>query len=150
MKTLFVVIASALFGSNLSAQTIKQIHLFPEDFIGDTIFYQDVWVYPILKERDGLYGTSFGPQKEEQYMETLDKAWSCVSKVLARKMSTDGYGGYKMLYKADVGGVMRRTSKVFGSEYLFEIFFIRIRKWDGSGYHLYTTSKDPELLELGN
>ena len=115
----------------LVAQTPKKVNTFPEDFVGKTITFDNLQLWPILVEFSGYYTVQIdlaGPNHtdSEWGFKTLNKVIGVVGKGIAQELISDNVGGYNHSYFGAVKGIIIKSNKIFGSAYIFEITELRI------------------------
>lgn len=124
---IFTLICVCFIELSLSnAQTPKKVSSFPEDYIGKTITFRNIAFWPKLHELSGYYevliNVSDDPNGDEWRFGSLAKIYGAVGKNLAKKMINANFGGGNtQYYYGTVTGKIIKSSKVFGSDYIFLI-----------------------------
>jgi len=110
----------------VKAQTPKQVHSFPEEYIGKTITFKNIRYWPILDEYQGLYRVEIDiaaslEEEREWGFEPLSKIKGVVSKDIAKQMIDKGVGGYNNIYYGTITGTVIKNDQILGSPYYFQI-----------------------------
>lgn len=126
MKKIIILTLLLISATGLSAQTPMKVNVFPEDYIGKTITFTNTAFWPRLHELNGYYevliNVSDGLDGDEWGFGSLDKIYGAVNKALAKKMLSAGFGGENtQYYYGTVTGRVIKSSKAFGSDYIFLI-----------------------------
>ena len=109
--------------------TLKQIANFPEDYVGKTFTFKNIWWYPTLVAIENkLDGQTYyqmmldisGNGNKEFAMGGMSTIMGVTTKTIAKKLTTDNKSGYDYHYFGDIKGKVIKT-KTFGSKYLFVI-----------------------------
>lgn len=127
MKSLLTALVCLLIGlSTVQAQVPKKINAFPEDYVGKTLTFKNTAFWPRLHELSGYYevqiNVSDDLNADEWGFGSMDKIYGAVTKPLAKKMINANFGGDNtQFYYGTVTGKVIKSSKVFGSDYIFLI-----------------------------
>jgi len=144
--SILIIIASlSAIGQKVS---VKELSTFPEDYLGKTITFKNVWWYPTLSNKknnlDGItyYQVQLGVTDKYGNLTSFEmggmaKIQSVVKKSFAKKLTTDGKNGYEKNYFGDVTGKVIKA-KTFSSSYFFLISKIVYHNPDGSIITTYT------------
>jgi hypothetical protein len=125
LKFSSVLIAFLSFSTVTYSQTPQAVRSFPEDYVGKTITFKNVAFWPTLHESGGYYNIQIAVSaRGEEYdfgFASLDRVYGCVLKPIAKQIIKSNLGGYQSYLYGTVTGRIYRTSKVFGSKYIFLI-----------------------------
>jgi hypothetical protein len=106
-------------------QTPKRVNTFPEDYVGKTITFRNIAFWPTLHELGGYYSVNINisddPDSEQWGFDSLNKIYGGVGKAIAKQIINSNGGGYDQYLYGTVVGKVIKTSKVFGSKYVFLI-----------------------------
>ncbi len=112
--------------NSLLGQTPKELNAFPEEFVGKSITFKNIWYWPILKEYAGYYTVQLDisnaldvSDRMELGFTTLCKSMGVVEKDIAKQMIKKEIGGYNQMYYGTVTGTMIKSNKILGTGYLF-------------------------------
>jgi hypothetical protein len=125
-RKLLPILILLLINTTINAQTAKNVHTFPEDYIGKTITYENIRYWPVLKEFNGYYTVQIDIaasliEEREWGFQTMNKVIGVVEKNIAKQMINKEIGGYKSFYYGTIVGSVIKSNKIFGSEYLFVV-----------------------------
>lgn len=124
-KSLFLFSVLLLVTTVAFTQTPKKVNAFPEDYIGKTITFKNIAFFPTLHELGGYYSVNINisdnPDSEQWGFDSLNKIYGAVGKVIAKQIINSNGGGYDQYLYGTVTGKVIKSSKVFGSSYVFLI-----------------------------
>ena len=126
---LIIIFFSILKSVNCQETTLKEISNFPEDYIGKTFTFKNIWWYPTLvKKENKLDGQLYyqvmldisGNGSKEFAFGAMENIMAVTIKPIARQLTTDNKSGYNYNYYGDIKAKVIKTD-TFGSDYLFVI-----------------------------
>lgn len=119
-----------LFSFAQSSVDIKDVANFPEDYVGKTITFKNIYWWPQLydikdKVSEITYyridiNVSGDPNRTEWKFGSMQKIAGVVTKPIAKKLTADGKSGLKSFYLGDVTGKVIKAN-FFGNDYFFVI-----------------------------
>lgn len=126
MKTKILIIVLTFTALSAFSQSPKKVNSFTEDYVGKMITFRNVAFYPTLNELSGYYAIyiniSDDHESELWGFDSLNKIYGAVGKTIAKKMiDANSGGGYETYLYGTITGKVIKSSKVFGSKYIFLI-----------------------------
>ncbi len=131
-KILVCLLLFKVVGGFGQETTLKEIANFPEDYLGKTFTFKNIWWYPTLVQIENkLDGQTYyqimldisGVGNKEFELGAMSKIMGVTTKSIAKQLTTDAKSGYDYHYFGDVTGKVVKT-KTFGSDYLFVLIDI--------------------------
>ena len=147
MKQLLnILTAIVIMTLSIEAQTLKELSLFPEDYLGKTITFTNGLWYPTLIDKknqlDGInyYQIALGNADENGNLISIElasmsKIQGVVKKSFAKKLTADGKSGEDYYYWGSITGKVVKA-KMYRCDYFFIIS--KIESYTSAGVYLKT------------
>lgn len=127
--------------------SVLQLTRFPEDFLGKTVTFKNIWWYPVLhnvrdtKTRIEYFSIQLDVSEgdgDRSFSSTgaMSKVGSVVGRKIAKQLAADHKGGYEYNYLGDIAGYIVKAH-TFGNEYFFVITKIVHHETDGTLIKVY-------------